>query len=93
MIHRELGEEDGDDFAELEAQVAKKALPAVVEERTLRELRKLRRMPPMSPEFTVARNFVDWIVSHSRGPSAPTKCSMSRTRARFSTRIITGSMK
>jgi ATP-dependent Lon protease len=63
VIHRELGEDDNDDFAELEAQVKKKALPAVVEERTLRELRKLRRMPPMSPEFTVARNFVDWIVS------------------------------
>jgi ATP-dependent Lon protease len=63
VIHRELGEEDGDDFADLEAQIRKKALPSVVEERTLRELRKLRRMPPMSPEFTVARNFVDWIVS------------------------------
>ena len=63
VIHRELGEEDGDDFAELEAQIKKKALPAVVEERTLRELRKLRRMPPMSPEFTVARNFIDWIVA------------------------------
>jgi ATP-dependent Lon protease len=63
VIHRELGEEDGDDFAELEAQVRKKALPPIVEERTLREMRKLRRMPPMSPEFTVARNFVDWIVS------------------------------
>jgi ATP-dependent Lon protease len=63
VIHRELGEDDNDDFAELEAQVKKKALPAAVEERTLRELRKLRRMPPMSPEFTVARNFVDWIVS------------------------------
>jgi ATP-dependent Lon protease len=63
VIHRELGEEDSDDFAELEAQVKKKTLPPVVEERTLRELRKLRRMPPMSPEFTVARNFVDWIVS------------------------------
>jgi ATP-dependent Lon protease len=63
VIHRELGEDDNDDFAELEAQVKKKMLPAVVEERTLRELRKLRRMPPMSPEFTVARNFVDWIVS------------------------------
>ena len=63
VIHRELGEEDSDDFAELEAQIRKKALPPPVEQRTLRELRKLRRMPPMSPEFTVARNFVDWIVS------------------------------
>ncbi|HEU4747106.1 MAG TPA: endopeptidase La [Gemmatimonadaceae bacterium] len=63
VIHRELGEEDSDDFTELEAQVRKKALPPAVEERTMRELRKLRRMPPMSPEFTVARNFVDWIVA------------------------------
>ena len=63
VIHRELGEDDSDDFAELEAQVRKKTLPPVVEERTLRELRKLRRMPPMSPEFTVTRNFVDWIIS------------------------------
>ena len=63
VIHKELGEDDGDDFAELEAQIRKKALPKVVEDRTLREVRKLRRMPPMSPEFTVARNFVDWIVA------------------------------
>jgi ATP-dependent Lon protease len=63
VIHRELGEDDSDDFSELEAQIRKKTLPPIVEERTLRELRKLRRMPPMSPEFTVARNFVDWIVA------------------------------
>jgi ATP-dependent Lon protease len=63
VIHRELGEEDGDDFADLETQIRKKSLPKHVEDRTLRELRKLRKMPPMSPEFTVARNFVDWIVS------------------------------
>lgn len=62
-IHRELGEEDSDDYSELEAQVKKKSLPEPVQERTMRELRKLRRMSPMSPEFTVARNFVDWILN------------------------------
>jgi ATP-dependent Lon protease len=62
-IHKELGEEDGDDFADLESVVAKKALPEIVRTRTLRELRKIRRMSPMSPEFTVSRNFVDWIVN------------------------------
>ena len=31
--------------------------------RALREVRKLRRMSPLSPESTVARNFVDWIVA------------------------------
>jgi ATP-dependent Lon protease len=62
-IHKELGEEDGDDFGDLEAQVTKKALPDLVKARAFRELRKLRRMSPMSPEFTVSRNFVDWIIA------------------------------
>jgi ATP-dependent Lon protease len=62
-IHKELGEDDGDDFGDLEAQVNKKALPELVKARALRELRKLRRMSPMSPEFTVSRNFVDWIIA------------------------------
>src|SRR4029077_7668932 len=47
VIHRELGEEDSDDFAELEAQIRKKALPPVVEERALRELRKMRQEEPV----------------------------------------------
>ena len=62
-IHRELGEDESDDFSDLEAQMREKALPEPVHTRATRELRKLRRMSPMSPEYTVARNFVDWIVS------------------------------
>jgi ATP-dependent Lon protease len=62
-IHRELGDDDADDLAELEAQVERKGLPEPVKTRVLRETRKLRRTPPMSPESTVSRNFVDWILS------------------------------
>jgi ATP-dependent Lon protease len=62
-IHKELGEDDGDDFGDLESLVNKKALPEQVKARVFRELRKLRRMSPMSPEFTVSRNFVDWIIA------------------------------
>jgi ATP-dependent Lon protease len=62
-IHKELGEEDGDDFGDLEAAVEKKSLPEVVKTRAMRELRKLRRMSPMAPEFTVSRNFIDWIIA------------------------------
>ncbi|HEX2780627.1 MAG TPA: endopeptidase La [Gemmatimonadaceae bacterium] len=62
-IHRELGEEDGDDLAELETQLAAKTLPDPVRARSQRELRRLRRMSPMSPESTVARGFLDWIVA------------------------------
>src|SRR6185503_1877682 len=62
-IHRELGQDDTDDLGELERQVEARKLPDTVRTRVLREVRKLRRMSPLSPESTVARNFVDWILA------------------------------
>jgi ATP-dependent Lon protease len=62
-IHRELGQDESDDVLDLERQVEARKLPEVVRTRTLREVRKLRRMSPLSPESTVARNFVDWILA------------------------------
>jgi ATP-dependent Lon protease len=62
-IHRELGQDDADDALELEAQVEARGLPDGVKARTLREVRKLRRMSPLSPESTVARNYIDWILA------------------------------
>ena len=62
-IHRELGQDDADDVADLERQIEGRKLPEAVKTRALREIRKLRRMSPLSPESTVARNFVDWILA------------------------------
>ncbi|HKO15650.1 MAG TPA: endopeptidase La [Gemmatimonadaceae bacterium] len=63
-IHRELGgADDGDDVDGLQAQIEAKRLPEAVHARATRELRKLRRIPPLSPESTVARNFLDWILA------------------------------
>ena len=61
-IHRELGTED-DDVAELEAQLEARKLPEQATARVQRELRKLRRMSPLSPEATVARNYLDWVAA------------------------------
>ncbi|HXF25533.1 MAG TPA: endopeptidase La [Gemmatimonadaceae bacterium] len=61
LIHRELGQDDADDVSELESSLQAKALPEPVRVRVQRELRKLRRMAPTSPEYTVSRNFLDWI--------------------------------
>src|SRR3954466_13793940 len=58
-IHRELGEEDGGDTSEIEAQLEKRNLPEAVKTRALRETRRLRRLSPLAPESTVSRNFVD----------------------------------
>jgi ATP-dependent Lon protease len=61
-IHRELGQEE-DELAELEAQLAGKQLPEPVEQRARRELRRLRRLAPTSPEAGVARGFLDWLLA------------------------------
>jgi len=61
-IHRELGQDDADDVDELAAAIAAKQLPAQARERAERELRKLRRTPPLSPESTVGRNYLDWLL-------------------------------
>ncbi|HUF27945.1 MAG TPA: endopeptidase La [Gemmatimonadaceae bacterium] len=62
-IHRELGQEDEDDASEIDALLARKGLPDAVKTRAQRELQKLRRMSPLSPESTVARGFLDWIAA------------------------------
>jgi ATP-dependent Lon protease len=62
-IHRELGNDESDDALELERQIEARKLPEAVKTRALREVRKLRRMSPLSPESTVARNFVDWVIA------------------------------
>jgi ATP-dependent Lon protease len=62
-IHRELGQEESEDFDELEGQLTRKGFPEAVKARADRELRKLRRMSPLSPEATVGRNFIDWLLA------------------------------
>ena len=62
-IHRELGQEDNDDLDGLAQQIAAKGFPEAARLRADRELRKLRRTSPMSPESTVGRNYIDWMMS------------------------------
>jgi ATP-dependent Lon protease len=62
-IHRELGNDDGDDVLELDAQLVAAKLPEAVMTRARREVRKLRKMAPMSPEATVSRTFLDWVLT------------------------------
>ena len=61
-IHRELGQEDGDEGEEMAKQIAERGLPEPVALRAQRELRKLRRSSPMSPDASVARGWLDWVL-------------------------------
>ncbi|MEW5917221.1 MAG: endopeptidase La, partial [Gemmatimonadota bacterium] len=62
-IHRELGSEDGDDLDDLAESIEKKGLPEPVLERARREVRRLKKMSPLAPEATVARNYLDWLLA------------------------------
>jgi ATP-dependent Lon protease len=61
-IHRELGQEEGDEGEEMLKQIAERGLPESIAGRAKRELRKLRRSSPMSPDAAVARGWLDWVL-------------------------------
>jgi len=64
-IHQELGtkgEGTGDEFADLRDQIEKTKMPKDVREKALRELGRYERTPTMSPESTVIRTYLEWLI-------------------------------
>jgi ATP-dependent Lon protease len=62
VIRSELGEGDSDENAELRKKVQEAAMPPDVREVADRELERLERIPSQSPEWTVSRNYLEWLV-------------------------------
>jgi ATP-dependent Lon protease len=60
-IQNELGEGDGES-AELRKRVAEAALPESVAGVAHREVDRLERMTPASPEYQMIRTYLDWIL-------------------------------
>jgi ATP-dependent Lon protease len=65
-IKAELGEaeeEDTAETAEYALKVRKARMSPEAEEKALGELKKLKKMHPTSPESTVVRNYLDWLLA------------------------------
>jgi ATP-dependent Lon protease len=64
-IQRELGESDdrGEEIEELRKKIDEGELPEDALKEVNREFDRLRRMNPGSPEYTVARTYIDWMVA------------------------------
>lgn len=63
-IHKEMGMEDepGAEMDELLKRLEAKDMPEEAREKGLKEINKLKQMPPSSAEYTVVRNYVDCIL-------------------------------
>jgi ATP-dependent Lon protease len=64
ILQDELGEDESSpELAKLKEQILKAKMPKEVEEKGMEEFNKLKKTPPMSPEFTVTRNYLDWLIA------------------------------
>ncbi len=82
-IHKEMGREDDPqvEAAELEKRLGEKNMPDEARERALREAKKLRQMPPSSAEYTVVRNYVDWVLDLPWNALKETAIDIDKARA------------
>ncbi|MDD5424378.1 MAG: endopeptidase La [Candidatus Omnitrophica bacterium] len=64
-IEKELGQKDDykNELDELKDKVKQAKMPKDAQEVAMREVEKLSRMYPSSPEATVSRNYIDWLVA------------------------------
>lgn len=66
VIKKELGEEYEDDYADVHQyrrKIRKARMPKEVRQRANEELEKLKGMPMLSPEASVIKNYLDWLVA------------------------------
>ncbi|MBW2683840.1 MAG: endopeptidase La, partial [Deltaproteobacteria bacterium] len=79
-IQGQIGQnEDGlDEMGELEESINSKKMPVLAKEKALKELKKLKSMPPMSAETTVVRNYIDNIVSLPRHKKTKSKIEINK---------------
>lgn len=64
ILQDELGEEEvSPDLLKLKQQIEEAKMPDGVMAKAMEEFNKLKKTPPQSPESTVIRNYLDWMVN------------------------------
>lgn len=62
-IEKELGEEDGSEIKDLMMKLRDIKMPAEIEEKVKKEIKKLGSMNQFNPEAGYIRNYVEWMLS------------------------------
>ncbi len=64
ILQDELGDDvPTDEYNKIEALIKKAKMPKKVQEKAIEELSKLVKIPQMSPEYTVIKNYLDWMIA------------------------------
>ena len=62
-IRKELGEDEGSLIEEYERKIADAGMPEAVAEQAEKELRRLERQGEQSPESSMIRSYLDWLIA------------------------------
>ena len=86
-IQKELGEEENDEkiaeekeIKHLEKEIKKAKMPKEVEKIAMDELKRLKRIYPISPEYNVTHNYIEWLYSMPWNKSSKTKIDIKKAR-------------
>jgi len=80
-IEEELGEEtelgSSEETKEIRMNIKKAKMPKDVKKRAIKELRRLAKLPPQSPETAYIRNYLDWLTDMPWSKTSPNDVSIS----------------
>jgi ATP-dependent Lon protease len=81
-IRKELGEEsdDGSEMKNLREKIEQAKLPPEAEKETGRELGRMEKLSPASPEYSVIRTYLEWMTSLPWNKTSATAIDITRAR-------------
>ena len=79
-IQTELGDKDATDVEDLRERLAKTPMNDEARDRAARELDRLSRMAPGSPEIGVSRTYIEWLLDLPWGKLTPDNLDLKRAR-------------
>jgi len=83
QIQKELGDTDSSstELGELRQAIKDAGMPAEVAEQAERELKRLERMPDSSAEYSMTRNYLDWLLAMPWAKVDPETVDIEQARA------------